>query len=916
MKKSTSSLFVIPISFLSYYVAAKFGLYFAIPPGIASAVWPAAGIGLALYLLYGRQALIGIFFAASLASSQAISGQFISFETNDWIVPMILALGTLVQYCVIKSVVIRLFNLPIAIAHLNKILIFLLVIGPLGSLIASVTGAVTIAYFDQLPFDSARAVFLTWWVGDAIGALFFAPITLMLLSDNILAVGAYRWRIVLPSLLIFFLATLVFFNSRQQITETQQLNFNARAEQLSERINIAENTLRQNLYALAGHFNASDLVTREDFHHFVNDITHHNIQFRAFGWVPKVQRSELTGWIENTAKPLYPTFALNQIKPKPAHLQKNYILPIFYIEPYRSNEKAIGLDLTAHPIVNSVVDKAIESGEPAITSPLQLAQEKQKFTGVVVYYPVYADRAPLATSAQRFDALLGLVEIVFEVDVLIKQQYELINKTGFTYQLKFDGDWIDRTQEVSNSPNTLSHQITFDFFDKQGTLLVFSKPEYHNLLIDWQSWSILVIGSIGAVVSMVLIMFSSGFSSQLEYRVSLQTARLTKANQQLQQANKAKSLFLANMSHEYRTPLNAILGLTEIGIRETQDENAKSYLSQIQRASGVMLNLINNVLDLSKAQEGKLTLDLSMVNVDDLMNEISDIFAIQAQQKGVIYRKENYIDKTTLIEIDKLKISQILINIVGNALKFTSKGEVCLELSLEQDHHNLLSIKISDTGIGIKQEQIEKLFNAFTQADETTTRQYGGTGLGLSISKQLVEFMKGEINVFSTYGVGTEFNIKIPVKTKTVAPKQVEGKSYSHQNSKDDTEKDAFIVQALIVEDNKVNQLVAQKQIQHCGAVTYLAENGKEALEFMNSKIPDIVFLDLHMPVMDGFTTAKTMKSDPKLKDIPIVILTASVLAEDKQIAADLGIEHYLIKPFKYEEVLKVMHDIFAEHDT
>jgi signal transduction histidine kinase/ActR/RegA family two-component response regulator len=367
------------------------------------------------------------------------------------------------------------------------------------------------------------------------------------------------------------------------------------------------------------------------------------------------------------------------------------------------------------------------------------------------------------------------------------------------------------------------------------------------------------------------------------------------AKKEIEQSSKYKREFLANMSHELRTPLNSIILLSKlISENENIDNDDKQKAKVINKAGKELLLLINDILDLSKVEAGKMEMNEEEVSSEEIAQDIFNLFNETAKSKNLEFKVENNY-KGTFIS-DALRLSQVIKNLLSNAFKFTKEGFV--KFSIDKQNNNLI-FKVSDSGIGIPADKLNTIFDEFKQVDGSITREFGGTGLGLSISKKIVDMMKGKIEVESEAGKGTTFRIVIPLKEvqKEIAKKPVEF-SMREDNEVSNEEKPLKGKNILLVDDDSRNIFTLTAFLESIGAEVFSAFNGKEALESLaeNDNI-DIILLDLMMPVMDGITTIKKIKAHPKYKDITIIVITAKNMDEDKQECLKAGADEFLTKP-------------------
>lgn len=375
---------------------------------------------------------------------------------------------------------------------------------------------------------------------------------------------------------------------------------------------------------------------------------------------------------------------------------------------------------------------------------------------------------------------------------------------------------------------------------------------------------------------------------------------LREAMKTAEEALNAKSQFLSSMSHEIRTPLNAIVGLTDILLNMPQNEENMEYLCSIKHSSDNLLNIVNDILNFSKTEIGKVVFEKIDFNLEEQINELQKAYGLRASAKQISFYTEIGQDIPTMLTGDPYRLNQILFNLIGNAIKFTEQGKVALNVFLvKRDDDNLtLRFEISDTGIGIPEDKLEKIFESFTQASSDTTRKFGGTGLGLAITKNLVVQQQGTIYVKSEENKGSTFVVELPF-TVTL---HTEGKPTNIFID----QKPLSQLKVLVAEDNGLNQLIIKKLLDEWQVSYQIVNNGKEAVEFMIHNQVDLVLMDLHMPEMDGIQAASVIRNrntEVLNPDIPIIAFTADAFPETKIKVLESGMNDFITKPFKKEEL-------------
>lgn len=382
-----------------------------------------------------------------------------------------------------------------------------------------------------------------------------------------------------------------------------------------------------------------------------------------------------------------------------------------------------------------------------------------------------------------------------------------------------------------------------------------------------------------------------GYSLDITERKKMEE-NMESAKKQLEESILAKERFISIMSHEIRTPMNAVVGITNLLLQQVKDNEQKEYFNALKISSENLLKILNNVLDLSKIDSGKVSFEEIDFNLRSHIRKVKELFAFKAAEKNLKVKIDIDYDIPEIVKGDPHRLSQVLVNLLSNALKFTEEGDITMGVRmLDEDEEKVhLMFSVEDTGIGIPEDKLQSVFESFTQADSDITRKYGGTGLGLTITKKLIELQGGRIGVESTLGKGSKFmfDLYFP-KSKLKRDIVSEFQAVS----------DFTGLQVLVVEDNNMNQLVVSKFLEKKGIKTMVAVNGKEAIDIVKKNKFNLILMDLQMPEMDGYQTSKYIRDILNQKEIPIIAFTASYSSDIEKKVMAAGMNDYIVKPFE-----------------
>lgn len=581
-------------------------------------------------------------------------------------------------------------------------------------------------------------------------------------------------------------------------------------------------------------------------------------------------------------------------------LQKDNVVTDVY--PREGNEVTLGLDLRNHPEQGPAFRQVIASGKAWFAGPIKLVQGGEAFIHRV---PVFEIRADGQTGQGRY---WGVVSTLIEKKTLV------------------DEITVGIDPEITIAICGLDSEDHLGRYFIGSPEIVRQKPCSQDVSVPNGRWKISAVPTAGwptsAPLTIPLIVGGLGFSglcSMLVWMLVRSQNRYRVACHQALAASRAKSEFLANMSHEIRTPMTAILGYTEILHESVTTPGARESVEVIQRNGLHLLDLINDILDISKIEAAQMVAEQIPCSPRQMLNDISLVMQNRASQKQLAFEIDVDPCVPEIIHTDPTRLKQILLNLVSNAIKFTHEGSVRLCASLNQEASRpVLELRVEDTGIGMTPEQIDRLFKPFTQADSSTTRKFGGTGLGLCISKRLAEILGGTIQIESAPGRGSTFRVLIAISSSDIAaPEPLPATSddlHPHPPTPfiEPVEKPLAGRHILLAEDGHDNQRLISYLLKKNGAEVTIASHGQEAVELLD-RAPhrfDLIIMDMQMPVLDGYQAATMMRATGVT--LPILALTAHAMSDDERKCLDAGCNAYLTKPIQRTKLLQTLEQLLT----
>ncbi|MBF0288020.1 MAG: CHASE domain-containing protein [SAR324 cluster bacterium] len=684
-------------------------------------------------------------------------------------------------------------------------------------------------------------------------------------------------------------------------------------------------------------------ASRKEFQGFVKNIFESYPSMQAISWNLRIKHGQRQIYEELTRKDGFRGFQFKERNAEgqlvKASIRPEYVI-VYYIEPLKGNTAALGFDIASSEARLKTIKRATDTGKVIITEKITLVQEKQKQPGALILFPLYKRGISLETVEDRRKYLEGFSVGVLRIgqvlqDTLKKEAHEAMNfflydesaEPGeqFLYQIIAENETPQASiTDKSKIESGFHYALSFEIGGRQWKLLLTPSPSYVSSQQSLESWIVLAAG---LLLSLFIVLYLNNsfnhtmklekeifereqaekelqqYKEQLEFQVMERTRDLKQAKEEAEFSNKAKSEFLANMSHEIRTPMNSVIGFSELLSSLLTDKKQRSYLDSIQTAGKSLLKLINDILDLSKMEAGKLDLQFESTNLSMIFDEIKQIFGAAIVEKKLEFTVEIEEGIPCSLILDETRLRQVLVNLMGNAVKFTEKGTIHLSAEKKyksSDHSKIdLVISVKDTGIGIPEDQMELIFNSFQQQDGQSNRQYGGTGLGLTISKRLIEMMHGQITIKSAVGHGSVFQItledvevSVPNALERTKKESLDLKLISFEPAK-----------VLVVDDIESNRVLIRELLTQVGLNVIEADNGERAILFAEEHQPNIILMDIRMPIMDGYEATQHLKMNPSTENIPVVALTASVKKGELSRIEEKSFAGYLAKPVNIREL-------------
>ncbi len=903
-------------------LAGKVALSLAIAPGNVALFWPPAGIAVAALIVGGFFNAPGVFLGAA--------------GVNFWhhwqlgtpldvtlILCVLIGIGCTLQAALARLYIVRFLGGSIALKSVRELAIFFFLCGPGACWVASLIGVYALLVTGLIAPELFAVNWWSWFIGDMLGVVIFAPLLLAFIGKPRI-LWRTRIRVVaFPLMLALTLCISISVQFRSNKQESQNRELESRTTLLVDDLETLIESYARLLHGVkAFYLSNEEAVDKIEFDTFVGRYFHQYEGIHSIQWLPHINASERNRFESSVRASLgVPDFRITELDERRQNFlpaaERDFYLPVLYLFPDSNNLRILGYDVGSHPQRAKVL-QAMDGRDEVIASGrflLLRMDEPSREMGFRFLLPLYrSDLRPRQAlqawpgARKNENPVLGYFSVVVRVNEMI-DHLTIPHRAGGDLNLQVvDGDGTVIYSAGAESPfgpvleqPILSNRV----FNLNWRVLMWPAAVSPAVLPLLSSNSDYLIGVFLTAILSIILLVLAGRNEDLRIEIEKRSEieqHLREARDSAESANRAKSLFLANMNHELRTPLGAVLGFSKLlADPGVGSEERLSYVSAIQRNGELLSRLIDDVIDLSKVEAGHLSMESKKFSVQTLVRDVVRIFEVQLTQKNIQISFDIHPDAPDLISADESRIRQVLLNLVGNALKFTEQGEIRLRYSATVGNDPMswkLRFEVEDTGSGIPEHEQQRIFEPFVQGESSTAKLKGGAGLGLALSRRLAKLMGGDLFLKNSVpGKGSCFAVELSVQKDSTRAQNVARKSAYSDELRGR--------KILVVEDSEDTQELTKILLTRMGAKVTFASNGQEAIDRVPLDQPEAILMDLQMPVKDGYEATRELRSLGFQG--PIIALTAYALREVRDRCFAMGMDDFLTKPVDSKQLFNCL---------